>query len=379
MFGKPAVIVNHFGTKGNNNFSSENTGCGYDTFLFYLSGWSFKRRHDILYLQINVRFVKREDIPFYIVKGDVTRMGTDAVVNAANRFLAPEGGIDGNIRRRAGYTGTEETEKIGGCPTGKACITGAGDLDAKYIIHAVGPIREGGHSGEAELSASCYREALRSAVEAGCKTVAFPLLSSGIYGYPKPEAMRIVVEAIRDFLLHEDDLEIFPVIFGWGHYFTKKYLTEERYQELEDIVASVTESEPEDLSGSMESGFPESLLQLMDERGLSDVECCRKANVSRELFSEIRSDVDYRPEKTIVPAFAVALSLSVEETEKLLERAGFAFSSERKFDVIVRYLISEGVHDVFLINIILFVFGQPLPGQEIGKDQKTEEGCQGMR
>ena len=143
-----------------------------------------------------------------LLKSNITKITADAIVNAANSSLLGGGGVDGAIHRAGGPAILEECRKIvarqGGCKTGEAVITTAGKLDAKFVIHTVGPRWNGGKSGEAGKLASCYRNSLQLAVDNNCQTVAFPCISTGIYGYPIIEAARIAVETIQDFLEHSD-------------------------------------------------------------------------------------------------------------------------------------------------------------------------------
>ena len=156
-----------------------------------------------------------------LVRGDITEMETDAIVNAANSSLMGGGGVDGAIHRKGGPKMLEECKKIRasewpqGLPTGKVVITSAGNLKARHVIHTVGPVWRGGNRGEPELLAQAYRNSLRLAVFKGLKTVAFPSISTGAYGYPVEDACRVALEAVKEFLEKEDSLdEVVFVLFS---------------------------------------------------------------------------------------------------------------------------------------------------------------------
>jgi len=150
-----------------------------------------------------------------LVEGDITQQDTDAIVNAANSRLQPGGGVDGAIHRAGGPEIFEQTRQLGGCPTGSAVLTTGGQLRARFVIHAVGPIYRDGLHGEAKLLASAYRESLKLAAARGLASVAFPSLSTGVYGYPVEEAARVALGAVMAYLKEHTDIQrVRFVLFG---------------------------------------------------------------------------------------------------------------------------------------------------------------------
>ena len=335
-------------------------------------------------------------MPLEIVRNDITKMKVDAIVNAAKESLLGGGGVDGCIHRAAGPELLQECRTLGGCRTGEAKITGAYRLPCRYIIHTVGPVWNGGKYGEREQLASCYRSSLALAKKHGCETVAFPLISSGVFGYPKDQALRVAVDTISEFLA-ENDMTVYIVIFDRAAYQIGNKLfadiaayiddhyvdahTDSRRERMRRM--SVFESRAEaicesamptpmmapkaaggldDLLAHLDAGFSETLLKLIDRSGKKDAEVYKKANVDRKLFSKIRNNPDYKPSKPTAVAFAIALELSLPETRDLIARAGYALGPSSKFDVIIEYFIMQKKYDIFEINEALFAFDQSLLG-----------------
>lgn len=329
-------------------------------------------------------------MPLEIVRNDITKMKVDAIVNAANETLLGGGGVDGCIHRAAGPELLQECRTLGGCRTGEAKLTGAYRLPCKYVIHTVGPVWNGGEYGEREQLASCYRTSLALAKEHCCETVAFPLISSGIFGYPKDQALRVAVDTIGEFLLH-NDMTVYIVIFSRTAYQISSKLFADIAEYVDDhYVDAHTDSQRErlrrmsvlesrtlsadaaaapmavggldSLLAHLDAGFSETLLKLIDRSGKKDAEVYKKANVDRKLFSKIRNNPDYKPSKATAIAFAIALELSLPETRDLIARAGYALSPSSKFDVIIEYFIMQRDYDIFKINEALFAFDQSLLG-----------------
>jgi O-acetyl-ADP-ribose deacetylase (regulator of RNase III) len=344
-------------------------------------------------------------MPLTIVQNDITKMNADAIVNAANTFLQMGGGVCGAIFNAAGTDRLQNAcNALAPIKTSEAVITQGFNLPAKYIIHTAGPVYHGGNQGEETLLRFCYINSLELATKHKCESIAFPLISSGIYGYPKADALRVATAAIRDFL-SEHDIDVSLVVFdkealtvseellgAVESYIDEHYVEEKRIRrrELLDVerdalsdidmaamsmplpmmtdeaiaesVAVPTGASLDDLVGNLDEPFAATLLRLIDATGKKDSEIYNRANIDRRLFSKIRSNKHYTPSKPTVLAFAVALELTLDQTEDLLERAGFALSHSRKFDVIVEYFIQSRRFDIFEINEVLFSYDQPLLG-----------------
>lgn len=335
-------------------------------------------------------------MPLQIIIQDITKMQVDAIVNAANSSLLGGGGVDGCIHRAAGPELLKECEQLGGCNTGDAKITKAYKLPCKYVIHAVGPRYKDGKHDEDKLLRSCYSTSLKIAKENKCESIAFPLISSGIYGYPKAEALKIAIDEISEFLL-ANDMTVYIVIFDKNTY----KISEKLFADIEEYIddnyvdehtlmypemrrmnrpdeieycASIAmgaddcleeascKASLEEIIDQIDESFAQMLLRKIDEKGMKDSECYKKANIDRKLFSKIRSDMNYKPSKPTALAFAIALELTLDETKDMLMKAGFALSHSNKFDLIIEYFISNGNYNVFEINEALFAFDQVLLG-----------------
>lgn len=318
-------------------------------------------------------------------------MKVDAIVNAANTALQMGGGVCGAIFQAAGATELKAAcNKLAPIQTGEAVITPGFQLTAKHIIHTAGPVYTDGKHGEEGLLRACYINSLKRAWENGCKSIAFPLISSGIYGYPKVEALRVATAAIQSFL-DTQEMDVSLVVFDKAafevsekllgevaSYIDENYVDEhrDRRRELLDVEKMVLDETErmqynapmskmpgiDDLVGNLDEPFSATLLRFIDTKGKTDVEVYKRANLDRKLFSKIRTSKSYMPSKRTAIALAVALELSLDETDDLLERAGYALSRSQKFDVIVEYFLVSGRYDIFEINEVLFKYDQPLLG-----------------
>lgn len=339
-------------------------------------------------------------MPLKIVRNDITKMKLDAIVSATDPAFSGSGGADGSIQRAAGHGSL--LKRLGALRPGEAKLTRAGRLPCKYLIYTVGPVWQGGDRGEAEVLASCYRKCLELAEKKDCKSLAFPLISSGSFGCPKDLVLHTAVSAISAFLL-EREMEVYLVVYDRQAYRLsaklfadiKAYIDDNYVQEqsqlwgkrglpmsraMPAVEGSVEfpelSGEPADLAplmaargpsleellGHLDESFSQMLLRKIDEAGMSDAQCYKKANIDRKLFSKIRSDINYRPSKPTAIALAVALELPLAEMKELLEKAGFALSHSSKFDIVVEYFVSRGNYNIFEINEALFAFDQRLLG-----------------
>ena len=339
-------------------------------------------------------------MPFTIVRQDITNMQVDAIVNAANTELQMGGGVCGAIFRAAGPERLQAAcDKLAPIQTGGAAITPGFRLPAKYVIHAAGPVYSRWDREQSRaLLRSAYLESLKLAEENGCESIAFPLISSGIYGYPKDEALEVARESIGEFL-QDHDMDVYLAVFDKSsfligrallgkvesyidqHYVDVRTNDRRRLLRVEEdaleeaqanffsapsmpapMVAPVPAQGLDDLMKNLDEPFSAVLLKLIDQKGKTDVEVYKRANIDRKLFSKIRTGKGYTPKKPTILALAIALELNLDETDALLERAGYALSHASKFDVIVEYFIVNGQYDVFEINGVLFAYDQPLLG-----------------
>ena len=327
-------------------------------------------------------------MPFEILRNDITNMQVDAIVNTANPRPVIGAGTDARIHEKAGPALLRARQEIGDIAVGTAVMTPGFQLAAKYVIHTVGPVWMGGDHGEEELLRSCYENSLGLAMERGCRSVAFPLISSGNYGFPKDKALQIAMAVFSDFLLKQD-MQIYLVVFDRTSFRLSEKLfqrvasyIDENYVDTWAIEQSVALSKErrilrecapcascapspqslEDMLKQADAGFTETLLKLIDKTGKKDSEIYKKANISKQHFSKIRNNPHYKPTKPTAIALALALELSLADTKDLIGRAGYALTNSSKFDLIIRYFIEQGNYNVVQINMALYEFDQALLG-----------------
>ena len=345
-------------------------------------------------------------MPFEIVRNDIVNMRVDAIVNTANPNPVIGSGTDAGIHAKAGPGLLAERQKIGRISVGHAAITPAFELDARYVIHTVGPLWQGGQHQERELLLQCYTSSLKLAWDNGCTSIAFPLISTGNYGFPKDQALQIAIQAFSTFLM-DHEMQIYLVVFnrnafelseklfrGVSSYIDENYVAAKEkaqyapqdrrwgfptfrrmdsapYDAHETMVlpeASVSCPMPaaapslDEMLANTDAGFTETLLKLIDKTGKKDSQIYKKANITKQHFSKIRNNPNYKPTKSTAVAFAIALELDLDETKDLIGRAGYALNNNSKFDVIITYFIREKHYDLFDINAALFKFDQSLLG-----------------
>jgi O-acetyl-ADP-ribose deacetylase (regulator of RNase III) len=340
-------------------------------------------------------------MPIKIIRQDITKIKCDSIVDPTDAHYSHGGGVDAAIHEAAGAELYHACVEQGTLEVGKAVITPAFALPCKYVIHTVGPWWRGGDYGEEALLRSCYREVLKLAIANKCKSIAIPLIASGTFGFPKDKVLKIAVDEISNFLF-DNEMLVYIVVYDKTSYsiseklFTDivdyiddNYNTEgwlapsrstisksiaihpmlqDRHQKADvdfDICASnamLSEEGLDDILKKLDESFSQMLIRKIDEKGITDAECYKKANVDRKLFSKIRSNVNYKPSKTTVIAFAIALELSLDETEDMLRKAGFALSHSNKFDIIIEYFISHKNYNIHEINEVLYQFDQSTLG-----------------
>ncbi len=344
-------------------------------------------------------------MPLQIIRQDITKMRVDAIVNTTNEEMIGYSGVDLAIHTIAGAELDAECAKLAPLGLGQAKLSSAYGLPCKYVIHTSGPVWRGGLVGESIILRSCYIESLKLAVKSGCRSIAFPLISSGVYGYPKDQVLKFAIQTITEFLF-EHELTVYICVFDKESYsFSQKlfsdiqeFINDDYVEEHDDDFYDSCDDEWNDRNDiflkseapriihidacipsknawsfdedeslndylqQMDKSFQEMLFDFIDKKGMTDVECYKKANVDKRTFSKIKSNKDYRPSKQTVIAFAISLQLDLEQTQVLLATVGFTLSRSSVFDKIIMYFILNSNYNIFEINEALFEFDQSLLG-----------------
>lgn len=325
-------------------------------------------------------------MPLWLQNEDITKIQCDAIVNPSDFFFSGLGGADRAIHTAAGPALDEECRTLPFLHTGTVAVTDGYNLPCRYIIHTEGPIWQGGDQDEAVLLRSCYINALLKAGSMGLTSVAFPLISSGTFGFPKDKVLRIAIDAVTDYFeICEDEPEVTICICHKDAYTLSCELALKEYldgrspaadTEFTRLCLDPYDSEPftpspafgEELSDwikRQDDSFPVMLGKLIDMRGMKDSHCYKKANIDRRVFHRIMTAPGYHPSKNTVLCFAVALELTVEETEQLLRSAGYSLSRSSKSDLIVEFHIANGIYNIHEINAALYQYDQECLGNVI--------------
>lgn len=368
-------------------------------------------------------------MPFQVVRNDITKMQVDAVVNTANPLPTYGPGTDAAIYKAAGEEKLlKRREEIGNIEPGTSVITEGFDLPAKYIIHTVGASWNGGEESEEQIIRNCYESVFDLALQNHVETLAVPLLASGSYGFPKGIAIRIAFSEIEKFLLN-NDMIIYLVVFDQKSYSLSSELygeiesyindnyveekekeeydkevfgrhnrpnrrTDSQFRPIKDFGAPVEDNyyaeedvlnaEPviydtvmadmplpkpqkslKDAVNNLDKTFMEMVFTFADEKGISDVEIQKRANLDRKAFSKLKCGTTKKPSKPTALALAVALELNLDQTRDLLSRAGLALSPCDKQDIIVKYFIENKDYNIYTINETLFEFNEKLLGMQL--------------
>lgn len=346
-------------------------------------------------------------MPFKIIRDDITKVKADAIVNPVNPEVCIGGGVESAIYEAAGKEKLLEARKeLGRLQPGKVGVTEAFNLAAKYIVHVSGLYWKGGNSFEARCLKGCYEKALKAALDKGCKSIAFPLLATGTYGFPKDIGLDVAVSTFTEFL-EEYEMDITLVVFGNDavnvsgklvdevrSFVDDKYVKEaleaeykedrniERYalpnerfhlllkEETYDVPDGActkdtfSAKQPGSLEAALKNIYKESfekhLQQLINKKGLKNSEVYAAANISKQYFSKLLKG-QVKPSKDKMLALAVGLRLNMDEVVDFLRIAGYALSPISQTDTVVEYFIRKQEYNVLKINIVLFDYGlEPL-------------------
>lgn len=316
-------------------------------------------------------------MPFKIIQNDITKITADIIVNTANPNPVYGSGTDYAIYKAAGKVQLLRARgKIGKIRRGEIAVTDAYNLSAKYIIHTVGPVWKGGKYHEFETLESCYWKSLKKAADLNCESIAFPLIATGVYGFPKDMALEIAVSTFSKFLA-EYEMNIILAVFDKesfqlssqivdvvDSYIDENYVNESYAAEYSQSFRQDRRSEYENQNEvSLEEqlnqigpSFHEKLFELIERSGMDNKEVWKAANLDRKHFSKIQCDSHYHPKKKTVMALCIALKLNLEQAKDLLARADWAFSPSSKVDLIVQKALIDRQYDIMQLNMVLFKY-----------------------
>ncbi len=311
-------------------------------------------------------------MPFKIIRNDITKVRADAIVNSANPRPIFDSGTDYAIYHAAGVKELlEARRKIGNIAIGNARVTNAFHLKSLYIIHTVGPVWEGGDQGEYEALKNCYINSLDLAVKLKCKSIAFPLISTGIYGFPKDRALEIAMSCFSRFLDRHKDINIILVVFDKTAYKLSEKIADEvdafiksnyvnksktQRKAKESYISNETEENISSADDSIGASFHDILIKYVISSGMDNSEIWHRANMDRKIFSKIICEQGYHPKKKTVMSLCIALNLNLEQSKDLMSRADWAFSPCSKFDLIVQKAIIDKQYDIMKLNMVLFKY-----------------------
>ena len=308
-------------------------------------------------------------MPFQIIRNDLSKMKVDVLVSPTHPEAQEIGGLEATLFKRGGEALLKERQSLGPIKMGEVKATKAYNLNAKYVFHTVGPIWHGDEKESFTILRSCYQNSLELAQTLNIKTIAFPLIATGSFQFPKDKALRIAVDTIKAFL-YEHDMTIYLVVYDKESFVISRerfksvqsYLDDYQVYEIDNrqrqrIMESIKQPDNlDDFINNLDKTFSEALLDKITELGKLDQEIYKKANIDRKLFSKIRSNHSYQPSKNTAMALGLALELNLDEFNDFIAKAGYALSPSSKVDLIIRYYIEHNVYDLFEINATLFEF-----------------------
>ena len=318
-------------------------------------------------------------MPFTIIKDDITNIEVDAIVNSTSSTGEIPGGAEASIFEESGPDLHQARLEIGTLEVTQAMLTKGYNLLSKYVIHVLGPKYENESDDLLQLK-DTYDNVLQVARSAKCRSIAFPLISTGFFGYPKKTALKVAEDVIMDFLSKEE-MDIYLVVYDDESYLSSLELYNDVSEYIDDNLIYEKELRTSDAYYSFDSleeveklenrltnideGFSNTLMKLVEDSKEKSFAIYTRANVDKKLFSKIKNNRDYHPSKNVAVAFAIALRLNLEETKDFIERAGYTLSKSMVFDVIIEYCITHNIYDIFTINEILYDKDQALLGSKM--------------